>query len=96
MNRTGAFGDSDRAIALSSLMESYQKYSRKATKPFTMVIGADDQAEIKTTWRERSRLLELAQQDKRPSHRACLELPAISDKLFAFFTFDPNIDACSH
>ncbi|KNZ45281.1 hypothetical protein VP01_82g3 [Puccinia sorghi] len=64
VNRTGAFGDSDRATALSNLMESYQKYSRKATKPFTMVIGADDQAEIKTTWRERSRLLELAQQDK--------------------------------
>ncbi|WAR53612.1 hypothetical protein PtB15_3B120 [Puccinia triticina] len=64
VNRTGAFGDSGRAKDLSKLMESYQKYSRKAVKPFTMVIGADDQAEIKTTWRERVRLLELAKKHK--------------------------------
>ncbi|KAA1138934.1 hypothetical protein PGTUg99_030169 [Puccinia graminis f. sp. tritici] len=60
VNRTGAFGASARAKDLSNLMESYQKYSVNAMKPFTMVIGADDQAEIKTTWRERSRLLELS------------------------------------
>ncbi|POW12261.1 hypothetical protein PSTT_04555 [Puccinia striiformis] len=64
VNRTGAFGNTGRAKDLSALMESYQKYSRKATKPFTMVIGADDQAEIKTTWRERSRLLELAKRQE--------------------------------
>ncbi|PLW25369.1 hypothetical protein PCANC_26018, partial [Puccinia coronata f. sp. avenae] len=64
VHRTGPFGDSTRARSLSNLMESYQKYIRKATKPFTMVIGSDDQAEIKTTWRERSRLLELAQRRK--------------------------------